>query len=233
MPSYFGDSVRCIIDNFRGMSRNRLDLDAEDADILLDLAYDINDRIALLRKTGGFHITCHGRLSASQSKMGLAQSQQTLKIFAHFLSFAIGREVAPQLRQGITDGEILWRDYSSYKSDNYKGVISWVPQNHESSSLSAVWPVFYDQFGTSEEGKSFIGDVATWYTLGNTNAALAEGSLLLVLAGLELIFNYWIVECNQEVAPGTAKGWPVPQEVQITFLIKLLFHRLFQATSTI
>ena len=193
LREFHGSPVKEIKkDNKIWGSRSRLLFENKDYKITIDKSNNYEDKIKLLKSNGGYLILYNGEIVKKKGNLKLSETKNLLDSFSVFLCLLNGRRVSPLLLHGIHDEQILWTDYSSYKTDNYKYVISW-PAQFDIDGLNGLWNEF-SILWKDENDKDFLNSVIHWYIEANSNSGLIEGSIIMIQTALELLYNYFIIE---------------------------------------
>ena len=172
--------------------RSRLIFESEDYVITIDKCVDFEAKNKFLSAKGGYILLYEGELIKKKGNLTFDNSKDLLLCFSTFLSFLNGRRVSPLFRQGIFKDKEIWTDYTGYFVDQYKSVYSW-PQSHSIDGLDELWQNFSSKW-KNEDDKYFFKSVIHWYIESNSHSGFTEGSIIMAQTGLELIYNWLLIE---------------------------------------
>jgi hypothetical protein len=193
LREFFGDTVRSLSQKGSPqISRSRLEFKKGNIKIIIDKSFNFKELYESLSAQGGYILLYAGEIIKSRGSITSMEISDLIHCFSVFLSFLNGRRCSPLFLQGICDNEVKWTDFSSNKVDIYKDVYSW-PQSTSIEGLSALWNNFFPLWRDSNN-KDFINTAIHWYIEGNSNSGLIEGSIIMIQTGLELIYNWFVIE---------------------------------------
>lgn len=194
LRDFFGLNVKLINEKDSYYSgRNRIIFENKDYVITIDKSRDYKKSFESLSAKGGYFLLYAGEI---QKKSGHIRFEDLNKLhfcFSTFLSFINGQRCSPLFLQGIHNNEIIWTDYTGYKSDLFKHVHSW-PQKLSINGLSELWNEFYELWNNSENDEDFLISATHWYIEANANSGYLEGSIIMIQTALELIYNWLVIE---------------------------------------
>ena len=211
--SFYGDAVCWKKSGSARMTRGRICLVHEDVEIVLDKVVKFKEVSENLNETGGYSILAGGQISFEKRQVEYKVAQEAMNALSIFLSFANARKTSTLFAHGFQNGVAKWKDYSSYQVDAHKSVISWLPQDSP-LNLNAAW-VGFNSIWSDDEGKAFLTSVVHWFTTVNGGIGYSEGGLVIAQVGLELIFNWWIVERLQRVTPRAGKKLAAAKKLEM------------------
>ncbi|WP_418501757.1 hypothetical protein [Flagellimonas sp.] len=168
---------------------NRIHLESEGIDLIIDLAPDYKELFGKLKDEGGYILLASGKLTTSDL-IDIEESRDILFCLSRFLTFLNGRRTSPFIRQGYKDGKILWTDYSNYHVDIHKTSPSVAPVG-DFIDFGIMWKPFRRLWVEEHEQ---IRTSVHWFVEANNDAIFMEGSIILCQTNLELLFNWLIVE---------------------------------------
>jgi len=201
LRDFFGLQIKIINekgDYFSG--RNRLIFENKDYIITIDKSRDYKKSFESLSAKGGYFILYAGEIQKKSGHISFENLNKLHHCFSTFLSFINGQRCSPLFLQGIHEDEIVWTDYTGYKSDLFKHVHSW-PQKLSINGLSDLWNEFYELWNNSENDKDFLVSSIHWYVEANANSGYLEGSIIMIQTALELIYNWFVIE-NRRIIYG-------------------------------
>jgi hypothetical protein len=192
LKDFHGEAVKLTGNEKVQLCRRRLILDNEEYQIIIDGLPDYDRLKEKLQSQGGYIITYFGELSKSNKQIHYSDLKVLMPCFSCFLSFINGRRVATMFHQGIHEKEILWTEYAPYKLDLFSSVFSWSIYE-DTSGFNDLWKNFV-KIWADENNRDFLNSVIHWYLEANKNTTYIEGSIILTQVGLELIYNWYVIE---------------------------------------
>lgn len=189
---FFGNPVKIETDTSSGISRNRLRFENEEYIIIIDKSNNFKNLNKELSDNGGFVLLYFGELTKKKGDIQFNELNEIIYCFSTFLTFLNGRRCSPVFLQGMHENNIIWTDYSSYITDQYVAVCSWVPK-HSIECLDEIWIVFSDLWKNSND-RDFLISAIHWYVEANMNSGYIEGSIIMSQVALELIYNWLVIE---------------------------------------
>jgi hypothetical protein len=115
--------------------------------------------------------------------------------------------------QGLHENEVIWTDYSDYFVDQYKPVPSW-PQSHSINGLDELWKKFATLW-KDEDDKDFLVTAIHWYVEANSHSGFSEGSIIITQTGLELIYNWLIIEKHKLLSGKDAENIAASNKIRL------------------
>jgi hypothetical protein len=173
--------------------KNRLVFEDEKYTFTIDKHIDHSILYDSLYSKSGYALLYYGKVVSKKGPLFYNEVKDAFFAFSVFLSFLNGRRCSPLFRQGRHDEQTVWTDYKGYPNSTFKYVLSW-PQSHSVEGLPQLWPNFFYLWNYTDGEKDFILSVVHWYTEANGNSGMAEGSIIMIQAALELIYNWLVVE---------------------------------------
>jgi hypothetical protein len=192
LKDFYGDIIKKIKDGGIQSTRSRLIFENDDWKITIDGLPNHSQLKEKVKGKGGYIIQYTGEISRDDKQIHFEEIKSTLAGFSCFLSFVNGLRCATQFHQGMHNGTILWTDYTPHKSDQFKSVYSWSVWK-DISGLNEIWKNF-SILWSNENDRDFIDSAIHWYLEANKNAGYLEGSLIMIQVGLELLYNWVVVE---------------------------------------
>jgi len=193
LRDFFGLPIKFI--NEKGgyyYGKNRVIFENKDYIITIDKHKEFKKSFELLSEKGGYLLLYSGEIEKKSGHITFEELNKLHHCFSTYLSFLNGQRCSPIFLQGIHEDEIVWTDYTGYRSDLFKHVHSW-PQNLAIDGLSELWNEFCELW-KNENDKDFLVSVIHWYIEGNSNSGYLEGSIVMIQTALELIYNWLIIE---------------------------------------
>ena len=193
LRDFFGDPVKCTKEAGKlNVSRSRLVFENDEYSIRIDRLINFKNQYDLLSTKGGYIFLYSGEIIRMNGSVHYDEMKELVSCFSFFLSFLNGRRCSLYVLQGIFKEEILWTDYTPYATDLYKTVFSW-PQHHSIEGLNLLWKRFSDLW-KDDNDRDFLISAIHWYVEANSNSGYTEGSIIMTQTGLELIYNWLVIE---------------------------------------
>lgn len=196
---FHGRGVKRIVDKNISSLSNRMIFEDDNYIITIDKNFDFEERKNLLDINGGYFILYAGELKNKKGAISIPAAQDICECLNIFLTFLNGRRISVLFIQGIYENDVIWSDYSSYFVDNYKPVFSW-PSYANVDCIEKLWNKFIILW-KDKENRNFIKSLVHWYVEANSQSGAIEGSIIMAQTGLELIYNWWIIE-NKKLIMG-------------------------------
>lgn len=192
LRDFHAKPVKNITNGKIHFSMNRLVLEDNEYQITLDGLSNYTKLKDELNLSGGYIIQYNGELRKTSKMIHQSDLKVIIPCLSSFLSFLNGRRVSSIFHQGIHDEEIIWTDYTIYKTDMFKTVFNWSVWD-ETSEFNHIWKV-YRSLWSDENDRDFIDSVIHWYLEANKNSGYIEGTIIMIQIGLELIYNWFLIE---------------------------------------
>lgn len=231
------DSIRFTIPNFKNFhsdpikhtvgekvhfNRRRLMFTDDEYLIALDGLHNYDSLKEKLSQKGGYIIQYNGEISRRNKPMNYHDIHDILQCLSCFLSFINGRRIATIFHQGIFDNKIIWTDYSGYKNDMYKIVFTWSVWD-DTSNFNEIWNSF-KKLWSNEMDRDFINSAIHWYLEANKNSGYVEGSIILTQIGLELIYNWFVIEKKRIILGKDAENISASNKIRLFVISNKCFN---------
>lgn len=176
--------------NFRNYT-GELKFICQDHTLIIQNILD-NKRIKDLRNEGGFIISnnCRINFNIPADKSRILFLNKRLEVF---LSFINGRRVPPLFLKAYTeDNTLIYEDFTTYPTDNYKFVQSWMPFKID-KDFCALWQNFLN---ITEDENDFerIDFIVHWYLEALNNSGYVNGSIILLQSSFEILYSWLVLE---------------------------------------
>lgn len=200
-------SIRFALPNFREIDGGPIKLTSQDRvqfcrgrillnnqiyRITIDSLPNYRELRDKLTAKGGYLIQYHGEIVKIKGSIDYTNLKEITSCLSAFLSFVNGRKCRTLFHEGIHENEVIWNDFSPYMVDIFQTVFTWSIDN-EISGLNDVWINFYNLWSCKQD-KDFLDSVIHWYLEANKNSGYVEGSIIMTQIGLELIYNWYVIE---------------------------------------
>ena len=219
LREFHGMPVKRVNEKNISTSMDRLVLEDETYEIIIEKCSDFKRRKENLEEKGGYIILYNGELIGKKAQLNHADTRDLFHCLDTFLTFLNGRRTSALFIQGIFEEQIIWTDYTNYLVDSYKSVQTW-PQKYSIANLNELWNRFREVWNNNPEDKNFLISLIHWYVVANGHAGFSEGSIILAQTALELVYNWWIVE-NKKMILGKDSG-----NINASNKIRLLISQL-------
>lgn len=199
LREFRGIPIKTITDTNASSSKGRICLENDGLVITMDMKDLSSGHKDSLKEKGGFYILYDGELVVKDKTVTYEFAGEILDCLGTFLTFVNGRRVSPLFASGIFEEKVVWRDCTDYYVDAHKTVHSW-PQRWFTREINEAWVVF-SRFWKDGDDRTFLRSIVHWYVEANAYSGFAEGSIMMAQAGLELVYNWWVVE-NKRIVVG-------------------------------
>jgi hypothetical protein len=176
-----------------GSVKGRIKLKTSKVDIIIDRSINYDKRSSKLSTQGGYVILYNGEITSNSNSLSFEEYDKVTTSLSYFLSFLNGANCSCTFVQGIHDNKILWEDFTSKPVDTYKSINSWHPIWHDNEAIQLAYDNF-NELWKDKNSKNFLSVAIHWYIQSNRSSGDISGAIILAQTGIELIFNYWIVE---------------------------------------
>jgi len=213
LRDYLGDAVKDENKSGLNFQKTRITLDDKPYKIVIDKLIDYNERRQKLENDGGYLLLYAGRITKNKGSISLGELQKWHDRFHHFLYFLNGRRTAPLFYTGIHESSPIWTDYSDYRVDLDKYIISW-SDIFFLDDLPHLWKR-YNELWKKDLDKDFLISAIHWYVEANSNAGMVEGSIILIQTALELLYNWLIIENQKIISGGDAESLSAANKIRL------------------
>jgi len=189
-----GNDVKKTTPKMLSIGRNRIVLENRVYKLTIDKCRGYDELQNSLNSKGGFIIQYVGELRKNKGDISFEESKSVMHCLDIFLSFLNGRRTSVHFCKGFFDKKVIWTDYSQHLVENYKWVISW-PIRRSIEGINEMWKVF-SSIWNDKEGKNFLILAVQWYVQANSSSLSIEGQIIMAQTGIELIYNYLLIEKN-------------------------------------
>lgn len=189
---FLGISVKKVNQSTRSMLRNRLLLENDKYQIIIDKRLEYKELYSSVSEIGGYIITHSGELISKKGALTLDNSREVLHCLNIFLSFLNGKRTSAILIHGVFNEDLIWQDYSNYYVDRYDDLLSWT-YSHSIENLNELWQTFSKRWKNKND-KDVLNTAIHWYLECNKSSGFVEGSLIMAQTALELLYNWYVIE---------------------------------------
>ncbi|WP_461791467.1 hypothetical protein [Pedobacter sp.] len=166
-----------------------------------------------LKKSGGYLLTCGGEITSNKGAFSLSDIDELLLSFHNFISFVNSRETSLYFLKGTHEGEVIWQDFTNYSCEPFKEVTRWA-NVAELSGLNEIWIQFSNMWKDADK-KDFLLYSIHWYLNGNANNGSTEGSIIFAQTGLELVYNWFLIEQKKLIIGSDASSLSASNKIRL------------------
>jgi hypothetical protein len=194
MRDFHGEGIVFHSQNGSKSCRGEILLHTEKFVVKIHKHINFEERYKELKRSGGYFINYYGEITVINEKDDITQKEanKLLKCLNKFLSLLNGREVSSMLMEGIYDEETQWIDCSSQPIQPFKYCVS-MYKNYDIDGIQDLWINFKETW-ENESSNNFLDTVIHWYLEANYRSGGIQGAMIMAQAGLELLYNYIVVE---------------------------------------
>lgn len=189
---FHGEPTKFTDKGSKSILSNRIILVDEKYTVTLDSIPNFSKLQDDLNSKGGYLFQYCGEITNKRASLNFQDLRQTMLCLSDFLSFINGRRCSPYCLQGLFDDSIIWSDYTPLKVSQYKHVGSW-SIDESVVGFNDLWGAFVSMW-VKEEDRNFIKSIIHWYLEANFNSGYIEGSIIMTQVGLELAYNWYVIE---------------------------------------
>jgi len=210
---FHGNDVKKTTTKALSSGKNRIVLENDVYKVTIDKCYGYKESQDSLDRKGGFIIQYVGELRKNKGNISFEESKDVLHCLDTFLSFLNGRQTSAHFCKGFFDKEVIWTDYTEHLVENYKWVISW-PVRRSIEGIDDMWKIF-STIWKNEDGKNFLISAIQWYVQANSSSLSVEGLIIMAQTGLELIYNYLLIEKNKLLVGSDAETISAANKIRL------------------
>lgn len=166
-----------------------------------------------LKKSGGYLFTCGGEITSSKGAFSLSEVDDLLLSFHNFISFLNGRQTSLYFLKGEHENEVIWSDYTNYLCEPFKEVTRW-SNILGLVGLNEIWINFSSMWKDADK-KEFLIYAIHWYLNANANSGSTEGSIIFAQTGLELVYNWFLIEQKKLLLGSDANGLSASNKIRL------------------
>jgi hypothetical protein len=216
LKEFIGDPIR--FENSTIVSNGRIHLETPKYIINIDQHFDHKKRKELLQAQGGYLLTYAGEIKPKKGSISHAESAEILRCLSFYLSFINGHQVSAIFLVGSFEGKAVWRDFTNYITHQYLPITSW-SDTHSLRDFNKLWESFFKLWCTPS-GNDFLRKAIHWYVESNYSPVFAESKIMIAQAGLELVFNWLIIEKQNLLV------FKTNESISAANKIRLILHQL-------
>jgi hypothetical protein len=194
-PDYIGAPVRYGRGDSCGAMLGRLQVGADLGECRLDEIREAHDLRKAARRDSGFVLSHVGEWLPSSGPMSVAEAEATLDMLRMWFGFLRGAWSGPLFPQGLMNGEVVWRQFASWRLGDSREVGTWMPQR-KSLDLSMMFTGFLRRWNDAA-WQGPLRSAVSWLVEANSPAAALESRIILSQVALELLAWVELVETQQ------------------------------------
>ncbi|MFH4965809.1 hypothetical protein V8G69_12480 [Gaetbulibacter sp. M235] len=177
LRNFFGDSVKKISQKSKYSGRNRIKLENEKYNILIDKSITYGTLRDELKENGGYHILYNGEITSKKKTITFEELNDVFHCLDTFMTFLNGSRVCALFATGYFENKAIWTNYSYHHVDIFKYYPSW-PQDFSIIGIEDIW-VKFSNLWKDKENKDFLTSVVHWYVEANKNSGFVEGAIII------------------------------------------------------
>lgn len=166
-----------------------------------------------LKKSGGYLFTCGGEITCKKGSFSLSDVEELLLSFHNFISFVNGRETSLYFLKGEHESEVIWEDFTNYTCEPFKEITRW-SNIAGLDGLNEIWMNFSTMWKDADK-KDFLLYSIHWYLNGNANNGSTEGSIIFAQTGLELVYNWFLIEQKKLILGSDANSLSASNKIRL------------------
>lgn len=142
-----------------------------------------------------------GTLKKGGQLISFDEANDVLECFGDFLTLINGYRISAIFRQATINNDLMWHDFTHYPVTAHKKVLQ-EPLKSKTKPFYQLWVSFFKIY---QDDKIFLKKLVNLYIDSISLSGSVEDSILKAQTGLELLFNWIIVEGkSQKVKQGFA-----------------------------
>lgn len=193
-PDYFGLPFR-ECSGTSGMTKGRLQIGSEWGECRLDKIPEAKELVKRANRDAGYVISHVGEWVPSSGSMTVQDAEEVLLMLHFWFGLLRGAWAGPLFPQGVSKGNVVWRQFASRPlGESYK-VLTWLPQRRQ-LDLSAAFRGFVNRWNDTA-WKVPLRSAISWFVEANSSRTATEPKIILAQVALELLAWVHIVETQQ------------------------------------
>lgn len=194
-------------------ANNRIVLSNSKYNIILDQSFEYSKRQELVKHEGGYISLYQGELTSNKSNLSYKNHIDIFTQLNTFLSFINSKKTSALFLNASNDNTNIWNDFTPYPLFPFTADYTWLPWK-SGNEIEAIWQEF-SKLWQNETDKNFLTTIIHWYTEINNPLIFTESAIILTQTGLELIYNYLIVEKLKLILGKDAKSISAANKIRL------------------
>ncbi len=194
-PDYIGVPVRYGRNDSRGVMTARLKATAEHGKLNLDAIPEAGELRMAASREGGFVISHVGEWRPLSGRMTNAEAEAALEMLHFWFGLLRGAWSGPLFPQGLLEGNVMWRQFASWKLGERRNVTSWIPQRTP-LDVSGLFAGFVRRWNDSA-WRGPLKSSISWLVEANSSHTALESKIVLAQIALDLLAWVHLVEIQR------------------------------------
>jgi hypothetical protein len=213
LKSFLGEPIRYPSASELLISSARIVLETPKYSISIDKSSSFDASNDLLKEKGGYMLLCSGELVSRSKRIKFEESKNILECLQFFLSFINGSKTAPLFIRGRDMDQVIWRNDTDAIVQQYVNGISWTDRQ-AITDFRNIW-LSFAQLWADGQGRDFLKKTIHWYTEANYSPVFSESMIILAQTGLELIFNWFLIEQQKIIIGSDATSLSASNKIRL------------------
>ena len=212
-PEYHGDVVGYTLGDSTGSMTARLQVGDKSGTCRVDAIPESANLRKATKRDPGYVLTHVGEWLPNSGSMTANEAADTLDMLHIWFGLLAGTWSGPLFPQGLTNDEVVWRNYAAWKLGDGRSAASWMPE-HAPLDLSAMFAGFTARWHDPAWRHPLRLSVA-WFVEANAPATAMESRLILAQVALELLAQVHMVETRKLYSRAESDDLPAAKRIRL------------------
>jgi hypothetical protein len=194
-PEYIGSPVRYQSDDYQSLIRTRLEAIASHGRFRLDVIPEASELRKSASRDAGFVISHVGEWFPLSGRMTIAEAEAALAMLHFWFGLLRGAWAGPLFPQGLVQGNVVWRQFASWRLSETREVASWMPQR-KPLDLSDLFSGFVQRWN-DPTWRGPLRSSISWLVEANSSRTALESKIVLSHVALDLLAWVHLVETQR------------------------------------
>ena len=191
-PDYIGDVIRYQTEGGSGVFAGRLQTTCDAGECRLDGISEVAELVKRASRDPGYVLSHVGEWVPSSGSMTAKEAGSVIRMLHFWFGLLRSAWAGPLFPQGVSEGELVWRQFASWKLGEAREVQTWLPQRRP-LDLSSLFRGFVERWHDPIWRDPLISAIS-WFLEANSSRIAAESKITLAQVALELLSWVHIVE---------------------------------------
>ncbi|MBI3939401.1 MAG: hypothetical protein HY315_01075 [Acidobacteria bacterium] len=194
-PDYIGAAVQYERNGNRGFMAGRLETFAEQGRCQVDKVLEATDLAKRAGRDAGFVVSHVGLWVPSSGAMTVHDAEAVARMLHFWFGFLRGAWAGPLFPQGLANGQVVWRQFASWKLSESREVPTWLPQR-KPIDLSSLFLGFVRRWNDPQWQGPLVSAIS-WFIEANSSRTALESRIVLAQVAIDLLAWVHLVETER------------------------------------